>query len=94
MSSPAAYSPIPQISDHTRPLKDPCRLGQQIAAPSRRAREAWPSRRLSGPAADLAGRGDTEAAATAVGIAAQPGCQPLLDCAATTRPARPRTAAS
>ena len=49
-------------------------------------------------AAHLAARGDAEAAAAAAGeaagIAARLGCQPLLDRAEITRPARPRTAAS
>jgi len=49
-------------------------------------------------AAHLAARGDTEAAAAATGeargIAQRLGCQPLLDRAETTQPARPRTAAS
>jgi hypothetical protein len=49
-------------------------------------------------AAHLAARGDTEAAAAAVGeaagIARRLGCQPLLDRAETIQPARPRTAAS
>ena len=49
-------------------------------------------------AAHLAALGDDQAAAAAIGeaagIAARLGCQPLLDRAETTRPARPRTAAS
>jgi class 3 adenylate cyclase/predicted ATPase len=49
-------------------------------------------------AAHLAAGGDTEATAAAIGeargIAAGLGCQPLLDRAETTQPARPRTAAS
>jgi hypothetical protein len=49
-------------------------------------------------AAHLAACGDTEAAAAAASeaasIARQLGCQPLLDRADTTQPARPRTAAS
>jgi hypothetical protein len=49
-------------------------------------------------AARLAACGDTAAAAAAIGeardIAARLGCQPLLDRAETTQPARPRTAAS
>ena len=46
----------------------------------------------------LAARGDTEAATAAIGeaagIARRLGCQPLLDRAEITQPARPRTAAS
>jgi class 3 adenylate cyclase/predicted ATPase len=49
-------------------------------------------------AARLAARGDTEAAAAATGeaagIAQRLGCQPLLDRAETTRPARPRSTTS
>ena len=49
-------------------------------------------------AAHLSACGEAEAAAAAIGeatgIAARLGCQPLLDRAETTRPARPRTAAS
>jgi hypothetical protein len=49
-------------------------------------------------AARLAARGDTEAAAAATGEAAglaqRLGCQPLLDRAETTRPARPRSTTS
>jgi hypothetical protein len=49
-------------------------------------------------AAHLRHLGDDQAAAAAVGeaagIARRLGCQPLLDRAETTQPARPRTAAS